>query len=251
MTPNTQLTDSSGLFTLNLDPAGYSFAEELPNAPTTWMQTGNTVDQTTSTGGGESATLNANKSYSVTVADGGTTSGINFGNICLGAGGGLTLGFWSNKNGQALETATDFTLLSGLNLVNANGSARDFTSTLANNKKDLNSWLLNATATNMAYMLSAQLAAMELNVAHGFVNGNALIYAPGTTSANALGFATVNAVMAEGNSLLIAPGNVTVAASALRTSEEAVKTALDKANNNLNFVEPDAAHCPRPVFPNS
>jgi hypothetical protein len=51
----------------------------------------------------------------------------------------------------------------------------------------------------MAYMLSAQLAAMELNVFNGFVNGNALIYAPGTTSANALGYASVNAVMAEAN----------------------------------------------------
>jgi hypothetical protein len=32
---------------------------------------------------------------------------------------------------------------------------------------------------------------MELNVYNGFVDGDALIYAPGTTSANPLGFATV------------------------------------------------------------
>ena len=62
--------------------------------------------------------------------------------------------------------------------------------------------MLNATATNMAYMLSAQLAATALNVQNGLVNGKPLIYAPGTTSANALGFATVNAVMAEANTLL-------------------------------------------------
>ena len=32
---------------------------------------------------------------------------VEFGNLCLGAGGGLTLGFWSNKNGQALFGADD------------------------------------------------------------------------------------------------------------------------------------------------
>ena len=45
----------------------------------------------------------------------------------------------------------------------------------------------------MAYMLSAQLAAMRLNVLNGLVNASALIYAPGTNSANpATGFATVD-----------------------------------------------------------
>ena len=37
---------------------------------------------------------------------------------------------------------------------------------LGQNKTALHDWLLNANATNMAYMLSAQLAAMELNVRH-------------------------------------------------------------------------------------
>ena len=36
----------------------------------------------------------------------------------------------------------------------------------------------------MAYMLSVQLAAMELNVFNGNVSGSALISAPGTASAN-------------------------------------------------------------------
>src|SRR5712691_4639471 len=35
-----------------------------------------------------------------TVTNGGTTL-VEFGNVCVGAGGGLTLGFWSNKNGEA------------------------------------------------------------------------------------------------------------------------------------------------------
>jgi hypothetical protein len=173
----------------------------------------------------------------VTLADGDTTT-VEFGNLCVGAGGGLTLGFWSNKNGQAILTAADFAALTALNLVNANGSVRDFTGSLSANKTALKNWLLAATATNMAYMLSAQLATMDLNVLHGFVSASALIYAPGTSSANALGFATVGAVMAEGNTLLGSPGgNLTVTLSALRSAEEAVKNALDKANNNLNFVQ--------------
>ncbi len=88
-------------------------------------------------------------------------------------------------------------------------------------------------------MLSAQLAAMALNVEAGFVDGDALVYAPGTDSANSLGFATINAVMAEADASLLANGN-TVASGAVRTYQQALKNALDNANNNLNFVQSDA-----------
>ena len=90
----------------------------------------------------------------------------------------------------------------------------------------------------MANMLSAQLAAMHLNVASGGVNGNALVYAPGTNSANSLGFATVNAVMAEANALL-GSGNplLILAGHPDRPRAEALKNALDRGNNNLNFVQ--------------
>ena len=167
-------------------------------------------------------------------ADDDTT--VEFGNLCTGAGGGLTLGFWSNRNGQALIDGTDLAMLVALNLRNAAGTSFD----PANNAA-LRTWLLSATATNMAYMLSAQLAAMELNVFNGKVSGSSLIYAPGTLSANTLGYATVNAVMAEANASLGTNG-YTVAAGATRTYQEALKNALDKANNNLNFVQ--ATPCP-------
>jgi hypothetical protein len=88
----------------------------------------------------------------------------------------------------------------------------------------------------MAYMLSAQLAAMELNVNNGKVSGGSIIYAPGTTSANSFGFASVSAVMAEANTELGLHGYV-VASGPTRTYQEALKNALDKANNNLNFVQ--------------
>src|SRR5215212_4228666 len=172
------------------------------------------------------------------------TTEIAFGNVCLGGGGGLTIGLWSNKNGQALFNATsgnvsvcsstpasDLAWMVTLNLRDGAGNHFDPASYAA-----FRSWLLSATATNMAYMLSAQLAAMELNVLNGKVNGSALIYAPGATSANALGFATVNAVMAEANASLGTDGD-TVASGATRTYQEALKNALDRANNNLNFVQ--------------
>src|SRR5206468_3613757 len=85
-----------------------------------------------------------------------------------------------------LVTAADFTALNALNLRNANGTNRDFLSTLANNKKDLSSWLTGATATNMANMLSAQLAATVLNVRHLLINASGYIYVGTPTTANPL-----------------------------------------------------------------
>ena len=159
-----------------------------------------------------------------------------FGNVCVGAGGGSTLGFWSNKNGQALVGGDDLSILNALFLRNAAGADMSFA-----NYASFRTWILGATATNMAYMLSAQLAAMQLNVYNGRVTGSALIYAPGTTAANAAGFATVNAVMAEAASSLESHA-ITLSGHAQRAHQEALKNALDAANNNTNFVQPTA--CP-------
>jgi hypothetical protein len=160
-----------------------------------------------------------------------------FGNVCLGAGGGLTLGFWSNKNGQKLENVADFTLLTSLNLKTANGSNQDFTGSLAQNKTTLNTFLLGATATNMANMLSAQLAAMELNVTHGFVPGSAIVAAPGcgNTGLNNQ-FITINDLMSAADAALAADG-YTPAGDPNRAQQECLKNALDDANNNKNFVQ--------------
>jgi hypothetical protein len=174
-------------------------------------------------------------------ADGTTT--ISFGNVCLGPGGGLTLGFWSNRNGQALFGADDLALMVSLNLRNANGTAFDPASYSA-----FRTWLLSANATNMAYMLSAQLAAMELNVLNGKVSGGSLVYAPCLIGvpggANAAGFISVNALMTLANTSLGTDG-YTVAAGATRDYQECLKTTLDKANNNLNFLQGPGA-CPVP-----
>jgi hypothetical protein len=159
----------------------------------------------------------------------------NFGNVCLGPGGGHTLGFWSNRNGQKLFGADDLAAMVALNLRNADGSHFN-----PPNYTAFRTWLLGANATNMAYMLSAQLAAMKLNVLNGFVSPGAFIYAPGTTSANAFGFATVEDIIDEANDALGADGE-TFAGDPNRAYQELLKDVLDDANNNLNFVQ--AAPC--------
>ena len=228
-------------FAATLDPGSYTFAEVLSGNG--WMQTGNTVNQTFKTGGA-TASLTT-KVYTVTIPNDqpSSVSKVYFGNVCTRTPGGLTLGFWSNKNGMALETADDFTALNALNLRNANGTNRDFTGSLAQNKSALSSWLLSATATNMAYMLSAQLAATVLDVRHGVTNGTILV--DGTN--------TVNDVIAAANALLANPiaggtfngqnGSVTVASSALRTEQERLKNILDKINNGGSFIQPSPDTC--------
>lgn len=165
---------------------------------------------------------------------------VEFGNLCLGPGGGLTLGFWSNKNGAKIITNQNLlSAVLGQCLRKGDGSL------LGNvNLATFQSFLTSANASNMANMLSAQLAAMKLNVLSGGVNGGALIYAPGTNSANALGYATVNAVMTEANTLLCSGGSnlLILSGNPDRPRAEALKTALDKANNNLTFVQ--GSPCP-------
>lgn len=214
-----------------VDPDQYWISEFKP-VETNWIPTD------TGTGPVDNETGTPTKTYTLAGLDDETAQ---FGNVCVGAGGGKTLGFWSNNNGQATlndggSVAPELALLSSRNLRNATGADFDPTTYAG-----FRTWLLSANATNMANMLSAQLAAMELNVEGGLVNGNALIYAPGTQSANAQGFATVNSVMAEANTSLGTNGNTT-AAGATRTYQEALKNALDKANNNLNFVQ--SSPCP-------
>ncbi len=172
----------------------------------------------------------------VTVASGDDKT-LYFGNVCTGAGGGLTPGFWGNKNGQKLFGSDDLAAVVALNLRNADGSAFN-----PANYAAFNTWLANRNAVNMSYQLSAMLAAMRLNVLNGFVSPSALIFAPGTNSANAAGFATVAAIIAEADAALAADG-YTPSGDPNRTYQEALKSALDDANNNLTFVQTSPTVC--------
>src|SRR5206468_5156913 len=80
---------------------------------------------------------------------------VDWGNVSLGAGGANAAPLWAARDGQALITTDDLAFLSSLYLRNARGA--DFNPATT---KSLSNWLVRATADNMAYALSVQLAAM-------------------------------------------------------------------------------------------
>jgi hypothetical protein len=150
---------------------------------------------------------------------------------CRGAGG-LTPGFWHNKNGQALIDSGDLALLTSLNLRDGVGNNYDPPSAA-----NLATWLTSGNAVSMAYMLSVQLAAMELNVNNGFVNPATLVNTPS-------GPQTIASVMFQANVLLGADG-YTPSGSPDRAAQETLKNILDGANNNNNWVtNPSVPACP-------
>ena len=163
----------------------------------------------------------------------GRTVLVSFGALCLGPGGGKTLGFWSNKNGMTFATAS-LARLRELNLVGADGAPFD-----PGSYSQYRSWLLSANATSMSYMLSAQLTAMALNLWSGGVSSATLVDAPGTASANPLGYARIGDLIGEANAEL-AGFPVTFSNSPRRAYQEALKNALDRANNNFSFVQSTA-----------
>ena len=212
--------------------------------------------------------LAGNGSYQVTVPPGATT-GIEFGNLREITGtGGKTLGFWGNKNGQTAifdggTAVPELAMLNSLNLVTSIGAARDFseTGTGTAGYAALQTWLKSANATNMGYMLSAQLAATALSEeaslalnSNTYVNSKNIldgfygqINAALNTFYNTVGISYVNEF---GNNAFISVGNLMKAADltlgvdghtpsgdVLRSYQEALKNALDAINNNqLLFV---------------
>jgi len=223
-------TDLDGAYAfVNLAPGTYGVCEVIPQTAPSWVPT----TPTSITG--------------ILVPP--DSEDNNFGNVCLGAGGGKTLGFWSNKNGQAKmndggSLEPELALLRNLNLRDAAGN--DFNPT---SYAQFRKWLLSAKATNMAYMLSAQLATMELNVEAEFVSANSMVHAgaaplscnvPGLS---ATGFISIANLMDGANSAsnhsLFTDANTT-ASGVARSCQEFMKNALDNANNNVNFVQATA-----------
>jgi hypothetical protein len=100
-----------------------------------------------------------------------------FGNLKQSTGSGAeSLGFWTNKNGQTvimdgLGDKEEMAMLQALALV-ANSTTGKVTVGVDFNPAayaDLQSWLKSANASNMAYMLSAQLATTALSVEAGYL----------------------------------------------------------------------------------
>jgi hypothetical protein len=213
----------------------------------------------------------------VSLTAGNCTATCEFGNYCVEKPAhGHTIGFWRNNNGRRILEVNDpawRTLVNSLNLRKADGTSFTVptTGSFANAFSIWSTWLQNATATNMAYMLSAQLAATTLNVSYFGLDDNLIVIVPGgqktggntcvvpflstsqaiTCGAPPLltltsmggssacgcnsndGVATIGALRARAICLL-GTYNLTTSAGTPRTYEECVKDILDSINNNGN-----------------
>ncbi len=247
----TATTDSTGFWSTTITPGSYfKVCEVAPSTGTsaTWVQTGPLAGATAGP-----ATANSSKCWTgLASAD---VPGLDFFNYCNT--NALTLGFWSNKNGQAILNANDSKWRNLLNDESATSSTyitpthpflRDAAAVFykvpsgafSTSYTNFRTWLLNATATNMAYMLSAQLATMELNVNYGGTPANTLLLTgPGPNAScditNSLGYVSISNLMSDAIRELRANGS-TLSGSADRSCQEFKKTALDDANNQRSVA---------------
>jgi len=210
----TAYTGSDGSYTFTVTEAGtYRVVEVMPSGM--WVQTAPESGY-----------------YEITVELGQTYTGNDFGNVCLKQGnGGRTLGFWSNKNGQALITYDD---ISALNTLNNLYKPSEWTYPPFTDKTQIKNYLLNATGKDMRWMLSAQLIATKLNVLHGFLSNSTIVYVGSSTYVPS-GFISIGKIMENANTALDGTD---------RAEQEYWKNLLDGLNNNrLPFV------CPEPCYP--
>lgn len=170
-------------------------------------------------------------------ASGPDIAGLDFANLAVRPGsGGLTKGFWSNKNGQKLLSGNDPSwraLLNAPRLRTPAGGDFDVPLTAFSPAYTVfRTWILDANAVNMAYMLSAQLAATKLDVGYAGLPGGTLVLSP------ELGVVSISSVIAGAESALATTGT-TFSRMPLRDAQEVLKNNLDAVNNNqLLFVAP-------------
>lgn len=173
---------------------------------------------------------------------------LNFGLVCLGGTGAREVSFWMNKPGQALFSSLDawtqgniLAGLNGLNLRDVMGNPVTF-----NDYAALRAWMQRANAKNMAYKLSAQLAALYLNIRTGLVEDSTRIYIGGVLYgrgvANALAvkpglnFIPVGVLIGSMSALL---GEVpsSVGGDAIRPIVELFTELLEQVNGDQIFVQ--------------
>jgi hypothetical protein len=175
-----------------------------------------------------------------------------------------TMGFWGST--QAVTPLTTIVngnggvsgfgaLLNSYDLRNADGTVKTFptTGTVVAFISNLQSWLNNISATNMANQLSAQFLAMFLNVEAGYVSANTYVYVggiqlnsylnsgqySGNNVVNTNGFAKIqdllNAAVAElthpnsGTKLIVLSGDPR------RNFEEGLKNVFDAMNSDQSI----------------
>ena len=228
----SKLTNSNGQAQFgSLDPGTYSVTEGVAGG--TWVHSGSSIDGVLTANSPENPITGL-------VLDPGETINVEFGNYCTCASRGKTLGFWSNKNGQsklndvdtqepyATNMTREFGILNDLHLRTAVGDDFDLdpSSSDATNYTTFRNWLLAGNATNMAYMLSVQLAAMQLNVEAKFVDPNNFYIPFG---------GTIGDLIADANDALAADG-LTLDGDPNRALQEELKNYLDQLNNNARVV---------------
>ncbi|HEX2083249.1 MAG TPA: hypothetical protein VHF86_07190 [Xanthomonadaceae bacterium] len=211
--PTGSSTQPSTATWAGLAPGSYTVTEGTP-LESNWVQTAP-----------HDAAGNPLNPSNVTVLTCKTTV-VKVGNYCIKGSGGRTPGFWSNKNGEARMNdngtmAPELGLLSSLNLVDAGGGAFD-----PADYASFRTWLVQRDAVNMAYQLSAHLAAMTLNVEAGFVDGDSH-YIPCNC--------TINELMEDADAALGADP-FTPTGDPNRALQEQLKNWLDALNNNDGVV---------------
>jgi hypothetical protein len=199
----TTTTDSSGHYQFSNVPSGnYTVSLQLGSGLAATTPTSDTVAATGS----------------------GSVSGGDFGvyHLLPLHHDGHGIGYWCHGG---LGLVTNHLLAALLGLVDDSGH---YVAPATNSA--LASWLQSARATNMAYMLSAQFAAMSLNVSVGYVDLDMHVN-------SSLGVITIRELLMRSlATLLLHP--YTRAGSPWRSQQEALKNALDGANNNSNWILP-------------
>ena len=218
------MTTDGGYVYFNLYDGSYTISEALPPEGSCWKQT-----------------WPEGNAYSFVIPDTAPEEELLFGNVCeVTLTCGRTIGFWSNKNGQAILNANAGwnALLAGYNLVNEDGTPFD-----PGSYSQFKSWLLKARSVNMSYMLSAQMAATILNLAY--------VCPPGTGDEYGVAIAgewkSLNDIIEEANQFLAAHPD-TRAYDEYRSQAEMYKCIFDDFNNNRLKLIPYNP-CPVPVWP--
>lgn len=199
-TIGTQLTQSpDGITTFSgLDTANNPYSVTEGTAGGTWHQSASIVN-------GTPTGSPTNPVTGLALVSGQTTEVI-FGNYCTCRNRGYTPYWWTITAGQTKlndggTMTPEFRLLNALHLRNGDGSnffLDTVNQTQATNYAALQSWLLGADDTNMAYLLSVHLAALRLNIEGGFVHRLNFFPAYGGTVADLLADADA-ALAADGN----------------------------------------------------
>jgi hypothetical protein len=156
--------------------------------------------------------------------------------ICGPITNGFTLGYWSNNNGRATLCAHDpawrnIANASNLRKQNATIYTVPTTGNCTNAQANFATWILAANATNMSYMLSAQLIATTFDVAYKGMVGTACVAGINGSPIS------INNLFAGAVAFLASNGNTTANGPA-RTTATLYKNIFDSLNNNLVFAVP-------------